>query len=128
MYTYYVPEAYIDSVEADHARLVEKRVDQMNIRIGPPRKPRSTGFKSQNHHFNGHCQQIAEANFDYFDNVKMDIKRRAISRGYPTTTNKQGDIRPISESEASSADCAMLIEVAHEVASFCNVTLKEAGE
>ena len=50
---------------------------------------------------------------------------KAISKGYPYITTKHGVVRPLSESEASTEQCAILIETVHEVAGFLGVRLKE---
>ena len=46
-------------------------------------KRRSTGPLSQNHHFNGHCAQVARETGNDFEDVKLGIKARAIKRGFP---------------------------------------------
>jgi len=55
----------------------------------------------------------------------MHVKREAIADGYPVRTNSWGEVVPQSESDASTVECAMLIEAAHRVASFLGVVLKE---
>ncbi len=87
--------------------------------------PRTTGKFSQCTHFNGHCMQIAISTGNDFNNVKWEIKRRAMKRGYPSFTDKTGYQVPISESKASTKDAVHLIDEAHEVAAFLNITLKE---
>ena len=106
----------------------EKKGSYISIILHPPRKPRTTGYKSQNHHFNSHCVQIAQEVGEDFDVVKMEIKKRAIKRGYPTRTTKFHDLIPISESEASTVDCGHLIDQAHEVADFLGMKLKENND
>ena len=118
---HYAQEAWLVLAE----RLKKKRVQQIYVKIGYPRKPRTTGEGSQSHHLNGHVQQICMETGDEFDDVKMEIKRRAIKRGYPSHTDSFGNVVPQSEANASTVECAMLIEEAHDVAAFLNIRLKE---
>jgi len=104
-----------------------KKSSQMLVRLSRPRRPRTTGYRSQNHHLNGHIQQIASYTGDSFDDVKGHIKREAIADGYPIRTTSWGEAVPQSESDASSFECGLLIEAAHRVASFLGATLKESG-
>lgn len=97
----------------------------MRIQISPPFKHRSTGEKSQNHHINGHCQQIANETGEDFDIIKAEAKRRAIKRGYPIRTNVFGEAVPISETETDSEQAGFLIDSLHEIADFLNIKLNE---
>ena len=106
-------------------KLAENRVSQVYVKLGYPRKPRTTGEKSQNHALNGYVSQIIKETGDEFDDVKMEIKRRAIKRGYPFRTDSFGNAIPESESNASTVECSYLIEEAKTVAQFCNVKLRE---
>ena len=109
-------------------RLRSKRITQVYVKLGMPRKPRTTGDKSQSHHFNGHVQQIAAYTGNSFDDEKMHLKREAISMGYPSHTTTYGDVVPESEANASTVECGYLIDTAHEVASFLNLKLKETDD
>lgn len=105
----------------------------VTVTIETVRKPRTTGEGSQSHHFNGHVQQIAQETGMPFEAVKMEIKHRAIKRGYPILYKPDG--RPqldiwgramgISEADCSTAECAYLIEEAHELATELGMILKE---
>ena len=120
-----IPKQYLDAYDNLRQWMYEKRNFNLYLKVDRPRKPRTTGYRSQSAHFNGHCQQLANETGDYFDDMKMNLKRKAISKGYPTRTNSFGDLVPISEADASTVECAMLIDTAHEIASFLNVKLKE---
>ena len=100
----------------------------MYVKLDKPRRPRTTGERSQNHHLNGHIQQIAEHTGDSFDDVKRHIKREAIADGYPYRTTSFGDVEPQSEADASTVECALLIETAHRIASDMEVMLNEYEE
>ena len=119
------PHGYEDTLSVLKERLVSKRLTQVYVKMWLPRKPRTTGDKSQSHHLNGHIQQIAQYTGDDFDDVKMEIKRRAISKGYPYRTDSFGNVVPDSEANSSTVECGYLIDTAHEVASFLNIKLKE---
>ena len=101
---------------------------QMSVRLSKPRRPRTTGYRSQNHHLNGHIAQICQFTKDSFDDVKMYIKRESISADYPFHTTSFGDVEPQSEADASTAECAILIETAHRIASDFDIKLKEFEE
>jgi len=60
-----------------------------------------------------------------FDTVKIWIKTEAMGQGYPFETFK-GRTVPQSESKASVAECAILIEVAHRLAAELGIKLVEA--
>lgn len=120
-----IPYYLIDSWKVLHQSLRERRVNQVYVKLGKPRKPRTTGDGSQSHHLNGHVQQIAAETGDEFDDVKMEIKRRAVKRGYPFRTDSFGNVVPQSEADCSTEECAMLIEEAHDVAAFLNIKLRE---
>jgi len=119
------PAVAEDAWAALAVKLAEKRVRQVYVKIGYPRKPRTTGDKSQSHHFNGHVAQIAAHTGNSFDDEKMWLKREAISMGYPFHTTSHGDVVPESEANASTVECSYLIDTAHRIASDLGITLKE---
>ena len=101
--------------------------DSLTIKIAPPRKLRSTGERSQNHHLNGHIQQICVETGNDFAAVKAVVKQMAVSMGYPFRTFR-GMVVPYSESEASVQECAILIEAVHMLAAELGINLKETEE
>ena len=103
----------------------EKRGGFMRLILSPPFKHRSTGEKSQNHHINGHCQQIANSTGEDFDVIKMHAKRTAIKRGYPVRNDLFGDVQPLSETEIDSEQAGFLIDELHMIADFLGIILKE---
>lgn len=120
-----VPHYYADALHAFQERLAERRVHQAYVKLGYPRKPRTTGEHSQSAHFNGHVQQIANHTGNSFDDEKMHLKREAISMGYPYHTTTYGDVVPESEANASTVECGYLIDTAHRIASDLGIKLKE---
>jgi len=105
----------------------------ITITIENKKKPRTTGPNSQNHHLNGHIQQICKETGDDFEYVKHEVKYKAIKMGYPileiggvVQLDVQGRPKGISEADASTEECGLLIDAAHEVAAFVGiVNLKE---
>ena len=101
------------------------KIDFMHMELSKIFKPRSTGWKSSNHHFNGHVMQIAKEVGDYFDETKIDIKRAAMSRGWPHRYNYKGEIVPKSEREVTDQECACGIDVCHQIAAEQGIILRE---
>jgi hypothetical protein len=87
-------------------------------------KSRTTGWKSQNAHINGHIQQIAEQTGNDFETVKVYCKTEAIGAGYPF--DLLGDIViPWSEARIDTVQAAILIDVIHRLAAEYGVRLIE---
>jgi len=114
--------------------LADKRDNgYVTVRVSNVHRPRSTGYGSQNHHLNGHIQQMSVETGNPFDVVKMEVKVRAIGMGYPMLTidgKVKKDIfdRPmgISESDSSVEQCALLIEACHLLAGELGIILEES--
>ena len=120
-----IPESYRDAWLALAGRPSVKKSRQLYVKIEAPRKPRTTGKRSQNTHIWGHAQQIAEYTGDEVDDVITEAKRRATRRGYPTRENSFGVVVPVSERSSSTTEAAMIIEELHMIASDLDVRLKE---
>lgn len=90
-----------------------------------PDRMRTTWPQSQNHHLNGHIQQICQETGDDFEDMKRNIKQRAIKRGYPFKTNSFGEVVAKRERDATVQECALLIDEVHEVAAFLEIRLRE---
>jgi len=105
------------------------------VEIKAQTKTRTTGERSQNHHLNGHIQQICEETGNDFQDVKEYIKSKAVSMGYPmliikgqVVVNPYGEPRGISEADSSTSECALLIEQTHMLASEYGIILKESED
>lgn len=114
------------------AQVLTKCRDQNNdyvmVELSEPRKHRTTGAHSQNHHLNGHIMQICNATKNSYNAVKNEIKRIATEEmGYPYE-EINGHIHPIGESESSTDECAKLIEAAHLLAADLGLILKETEQ
>lgn len=95
------------------------------VTFQPPKKPRTTGEGSQNHHLNGHIMQICNETQNSYKAVKEEIKRIAVENmGFPYEI-VNGHIHPQGESESSTAECALLIEAAHVLAADLGIILQE---
>lgn len=104
------------------------KTDYWCLKITRPRVPRTTGEKSQNHHINGHCQQITWETGNSFAAVKERIKVLAIDRGYPIETLPDGSVMPKSESDIDTVEAGYLIDTIHQFAAEWNIRLIEGGE
>lgn len=122
--------------EAEYAALVEKGQpsDLYDVTISTLRRKRTTGWKSQGHHLNGHCQQISNETGQPFDDVKMAVKRKAIARGLPLMTKPNGDLvyslvdgepLPMSEADMDTIECGYCIDESHILAGELGITLIE---
>jgi len=91
-------------------------------------RTRSTGEHSQNHHLNGHIQQLAVGFETDFSTMKQYVKIRAsLELAYPKI-DIGGYLVPISEACATIEQCAMLIEMCHLIASERGISLFEASD
>ena len=103
----------------------DRHGDYVLVTIEPPKKPRTTGDGSQNHHLNGHIMQICNETGNGYDAVKNAVKQIAVENmGYPYR-EIAGRIVPIGESESSTDECAKLIEAAHVLAADLGIILQE---
>jgi len=110
----------------------------VKVTIEPPFRPRTTGYKSQNHCFNGILQIICQETGQDFQTTKEYVKSRAVEMGYPMLTKRKvgaggvteevvtdwyGNPRGISEADSSVSECAILIECAMMLASELGITV-----
>ena len=103
----------------------DKHNDYVLVTLQPPKKPRTTGEGSQNHHLNGHIMQICNKTCAGYSAVKDEIKRIAVEdMGYPYEI-VNGHIHPKGESDSSTDECALLIEAAHVLAADLGIILQE---
>ena len=114
-----------EAIRRELERCRDKNNDYVLVTIQSPRKPRTTGEHSQNHHLNGHIMQICNETQNSYNAVKDEIKRIATEEmGYPYE-EINGHIHPIGESESSTDECAKLIEAAHVLAADLGIILQE---
>ena len=103
----------------------KNRGGNLRLRITPPQKKRTTGEMSQNHHINGHCQQIANETGEEFEIIKDYAKKKAVKYGYPVRSDIFGKAVPLHESEIDTVAAGYLIDALHEMAAFLEITLRE---
>lgn len=114
-----------EAIRRELERCRDKNNDFVLITLQPPKRPRTTGKDSQNHHLNGHVMQICNETGNSYDVIKYCIKMIAVEQmGYPYKTIA-GHIVPQPESESSTDECALLIEAAHILAAQLSIILQE---
>ena len=95
------------------------------LTLQAPKRPRTTGKGSQNHHLNGHIIQICNETGNSYDAIKYCVKMLAVEEmGYPYEII-DGHIWPKAEHESSTDECAKLIEAAHVWAAHHGIILQE---
>jgi hypothetical protein len=102
----------------------KERGGYLSFAIDLPKRPRSTGEKSQNHRINGFIQQIAESTGQDFDSIKLYCKSDAVARGYPHDTIK-GVMIPWSETRIDTIQAGYLIDSIEQLAAEMGIVLKE---
>ena len=114
-----------EAIRRELERCRDKNNDYVLVTLQPPKKPRTTGKGSQNHHLNGHIMQICNETDNSYDVIKYCVKMIAVEQmGYPHKTIA-GHIVPQPESESSTDECALLIEAAHILAAQLSIILQE---
>lgn len=114
-----------ENIRRELRKCRDKYGDFVLVTIEPPKKPRTTGAHSQNHHLNGHIIQICNVTGSSYNAVKDEVKRIAVENmGYPYEI-VNGHIHPKGESESSTDECAKLIEAAHVLAAELGIILQE---
>lgn len=102
-----------------------KHHDYALVTIQTPKRKRTTGPKSQNHHLNGHIVQICNVTGNSYSVIKDYIKLIAVEQfNYPYTIFG-GKLIPKPESECDTTECGYLIEAAHWVAADNEIVLRE---
>ena len=114
-----------EAIRRELTKCRDKHNDYVLVTVQPPKRPRTTGDGSQNHHLNGHIMQICAETGNDYETVKNAVKMLAVEQmGYPYT-DFHGVITPKGESESSTEECAKLIEAAHLLAADLGIVLKE---
>lgn len=114
-----------EAIKRELRKCKDKHHDYVLLTLQPPKRPRTTGEGSQNHHLNGHIMQICNETGNSYNAIKDEIKRIAVENmGYPYEL-VNGHIHPQGESECSTDECAKLIEAAHVLAADLCIILQE---
>ena len=109
----------IDRVKAKHGGYV-------TVTLETPRRPRSLGPNSQNHHFRGHCADIARESGCSPEFAAHAVKIWAVEQFEYPSQIVAGMLYPQSEADASVEEANMLIEAAHRLAAEYGYELREA--
>lgn len=126
------PKEFKEKLEQLYSHADKARNGFVTITIETVRKPRSTGYKSQNHAINGYIGQIAKDTGEEAAVIKLHCKTLAVRRGYPLKEfNGQlvyskitGEPIPESESEISSEEAGYLIEEIMQLAAELGIRLE----
>lgn len=114
-----------EAIRRELERCRDKHNDYVLVTLQPPKRPRTTGKDSQNHHLNGHIMQICNETGNDYDTIKYCLKMLAVEKmGYPYKT-VAGHILPQPERQSSTEECAKLIEAAHVLAAQLSIILQE---
>jgi len=106
---------------------------QMYVKIGAPRRPRTTGWKSQNHAINGYASQICDYTGEDFADVKLYAKRKAMRRGLPAKetpggkliySRNDGEVMPMSEADMDTEQASWVLKELEIIADDLGCVLK----
>jgi hypothetical protein len=113
------------NIKRELGKCREKNNGYVLVTFQPPKRPRTTGPESQNHHLNGHIMQICNETSNSYEAIKYCIKMLAVEEmGYPYEII-DGHIWPKGERDSSTDECAKLIEAAHVWAAQHGIILQE---
>ncbi len=114
-----------EAIRREMERCRDKNNDYVLVTLQPPKRPRTTGKDSQNHHLNGHIMQICNETGNSYEAIKYCVKMLAVEEmGYPYELI-DGHIFPKPERDSSTDECAKLIEAAHVWAAQHQIILIE---
>lgn len=106
----------------------DKNNDYVCVSLDTPRRPRTTGPKSQNHKLNGMLMQICQETGNDYDTVKYCAKMIAVEElGYPFKVIAD-HILPQGERACSTEECAKLIEATYILGAQLGIVFREIEE
>ena len=114
-----------ENIKRELRKCRDKHNDYVLVTIQPPKRPRTTGAYSQNHHLNVHIMQICNETGNSYEAVKNAVKMIAVEQMEYPYTDFHGVITPKPESECSTEECAKLIEASHILAADLGLILQE---
>ncbi len=112
-------------IEREAARQKTKH-PALTVRLSVPHRPRTTGWKSQNHHLRGHARQLCEDTGFTMQEMMQVIK--ADTPSWPVEYKEfNGKTRMIyaSEADVSIEVCSEAIEITHRIAADRGINLIE---
>ena len=113
--------------------LLEKCESKCNgyvaLRLDTPHRPRSTGWKSQNHHIRGHARQLCDYT-GFTMREMMDVIKEECPNWPVEYREFRGKRRAVyaSEADISVEVASEAIEICHRIAADNGWTLKEVEE
>ena len=117
-----------EAIKRELTKCRDKHNDYVLVTIQPPKKPRTTGERSQNHMLNGNIMQICNETGNDYDTVKLAVKMIAVEQlGYPYKTIA-GNVIPLRERESSTIECSKLIEASFMLAADLGIILKGSND
>jgi hypothetical protein len=97
-----------DAINILIERAAKKTAGYLYLRLDLPRRPRTTGPRSQNNRFYGHCEDLAEQVLDEGGEPKYDkgqihdaMLRMSVPEGYPTYLDLNGVETPLPSAQAT---------------------------
>ena len=129
--TIIVPGGWEDAVLTLKQDLAKKKVNQAYVKLGYPRKPRTTGKRSDNTHIHGHASEIAQCVGESKNKIIMDaidIAMGMMGREFPTHIDYKGDVIPDAEPDWDTRTAHYVIEGLHKIASMIPCKLTEYEE
>ncbi len=103
----------------------------LTLTLAEPHRPRSTGRRSQNNRFYGHCEDIAEQVYPDLppiigkQRVHDGMLRMSVSEGYPTYLDLNGVEIPLPSAEASIEQMNVVTKTLQRFADIHNFWLHE---
>ena len=117
-----------EAIKRELTKCRDKHNDYVLVTIQPPKKPRTTGERSQNHMLNGNIMQICNETGNDYDTIKLAVKMIAVEQlGYPYKTIA-GNVIPLRERESSTIECSKLIEASFMLAADLGIILKGSND
>jgi len=125
---FFIPSSHGDEWALLRNHLKVNRGNQLYVKFGKPKKPRSTGYRSANTHIHGHASQIAQATGESKSKIihdAVDLSMGKMGLDFPTHMDYKGDIVSDSESNWDSVTAHHVIESLHQIATMIPVHLIE---
>ena len=120
----FIPAGHLPAVAQLMANAERTHAGYLTITLALPKRPRTTGERSQNNHAWGHITQLAEETGHEVSEIEYIAKMRAVRRGYPIDVIA-GEAVPRSQARITTEECAALIDELHQIAAELEVPLIE---
>ena len=109
--TFRVPSSYRKALIAVLKKCAEKNSGYVTLTTEAPKRPRTTGERSQNSALWGWCSDIADQLHYTDEQVKAAMCRMAVSEGYPTALSIDGVEEPMPTRHASVEQMYVVLSV-----------------